>query len=314
MSAVIDVAGLRKTYRGLARRRVALDGLTLRVEAGQVHGLLGPNGSGKTTALRALLGLVRPDAGHMRLLGHPVPRMLPAVAPRVGAVLENPRFFGNLSGRRTLQLLAIVGGVPAARVDEALDLVGLAERAGDPVHAYSPGMTQRLAIAAAVLKLPELLILDEPTDRLDPVGIRQVRDLIRELAAGGATVLVASQLLSEIEQTCDTVTIIVAGRRIASGPVPEALADHDRGEFRVRVSDQQRAMTIIAETGLPVTAYEDHLIVGDLADAAWISRTLGRHGLWVSELTPLAPNLEQVFLDLTGGVPAPRTPGEEMAP
>ncbi|HET6211627.1 MAG TPA: ATP-binding cassette domain-containing protein [Micromonosporaceae bacterium] len=306
MAAVIDIGGLRKTYRSLRRgERLALDGFDMVVEAGQVHGFLGPNGSGKTTTLRTLLGLVRPDAGTMSLLGRPVPDALPEIAGRVGAIVESPQFFGNFTGRRTLRLLATAGGVARTRVDEVLELVGLRDRGDDRVKSYSLGMKQRLAVASALLKAPELLILDEPANGLDPAGIRDIRDLMRQLAEGGVTVLVSSHILAEIELICDSMTIISRGRRVLAGPVDEVLARYDKGEFKVRVFDHKRAAALIAESGLPVTMAEDHFVVGDLADPAWITETLAAHQLWVAELTPLAPDLETVFLELTGTAPEP---------
>jgi ABC-2 type transport system ATP-binding protein len=301
VTAVIEIEGLRKTFHGLRHgRRTALDGFDLLVESGQVHGFLGPNGSGKTTTLRTLLGLVRADGGRMSVLGEPAPARLPAVAHRFGAIVESPQFFGNFTGRRTLRLLAVAGGVPPARVDEVLTQVGLRDRADEPVKGYSLGMKQRLAVASALLKRPELLILDEPANGLDPAGIRDMRDLTRDLAAAGVTVLVSSHILAEIELICDHVTIISHGRRVVAGPVHDVLAGFDRGEFRVRVDDQDRAAELLAGAGLPVTARGDHLVVAEVTDPTEISRVLGEQDLWVRELTPLTPDLETVFLRLTG--------------
>ncbi|MDG4829370.1 ATP-binding cassette domain-containing protein [Solwaraspora sp. WMMD1047] len=301
MSAVIEIDGLRKTFRSLRRgERVALDGFDMVVEAGQVHGFLGPNGSGKTTTLRTLLGLVRPDGGRMSVLGRPAPHRLAEVVDRFGAIVESPQFFGNFTGRRTLRLLAVAGGLPPDRVEEVLVRVGLRDRGDDRVKGYSLGMKQRLAVASALLKRPELLILDEPANGLDPAGIREMRDLMRQLSAAGVTVLVSSHILAEIQQICDHVTIISRGRRVAAGPVGEVLAGFDRGEHRVRVADQDRAAEIIRAAGLPVESHPDHLVVADLADPAWLSQALGERGLWVRELTPLTPDLESVFLQLTG--------------
>jgi ABC-2 type transport system ATP-binding protein len=297
---VVDIDGLVKTYRSRRRGpRRALDGFDMQVTAGQVHGFLGPNGSGKTTTLRTLLGLVRAGEGRMSLFGRPVPQALPEVVGRVGAIVESPQFFPNFSGRRTLTLLARTGGVPARRVDEVLEIVGLADRAGDRVKGYSLGMKQRLAVASALLKSPDLLILDEPANGLDPAGIREMRDLMRNLVASGATVLLSSHILSEIQLICDSVTIISRGRRVAAGPVADVLAAQDKGEFRVRVGDAERAATLLGEAGATVRAADDHLTVSGVKDPAWITETLGGHGLWISELTPVAPDLETVFLQLT---------------
>jgi ABC-2 type transport system ATP-binding protein len=304
MSAVIEIAGLRKQYRRVGRSpRVALDGFDMVVERGEVHGFLGPNGSGKTTTLRTLLGLVRRNDGTMRILGEEVPHALPHVVQRVGAVVESPQFFGNFTGRRTLNLLATSAGLPRTRVDEVLEIVGLRDRAKDRVKTYSLGMKQRLAVATALLKSPELLILDEPANGLDPGGIREMRDLMRQLASDGVTVVLSSHILGEIQLICDSVTIISAGRRVAHGRVDDVLAASDKGEFRVKVAETDKAAAILKDAGATVRPTDDHLVLTDVADPAWISETLGGHGLWVSELTPLRPDLENVFLELTGTMP-----------
>ncbi|MGK5738743.1 ABC transporter ATP-binding protein [Micromonospora sp. URMC 103] len=301
MNAVIEIEGLRKAFHSVRHgRRTAVDGFDLVVGAGQVHGFLGPNGSGKTTTLRALLGLVRADSGRMSVLGVPSPAHLPQVAGRVGAIVESPQFFGNFTAERTLRLLARAGGVPVSRVDEVLEQVGLRDRGHDRVKGYSLGMKQRLAVASALLKRPELLILDEPANGLDPAGIREMRDLMRSLAAAGVTVLVSSHILGEIQLICDHVTIISGGRRVAAGRVDEVLAGFDQHEFRVRVDEPERAAALLRDAGLPVHAHPDHLVVGEVDDATVVSRLLGEQGLWVRELTPLRPDLESAFLELTG--------------
>ncbi|MGH3661178.1 MAG: ABC transporter ATP-binding protein [Micromonosporaceae bacterium] len=301
---VVQIDSLNKTYRSRGRLRRALDDLELLVEPGEIHGFLGPNGSGKTTTLRALLGLVRADSGRMRILGQDVPAALPTVIGAVGAVVESPQFFGNFTARRTLRLLATAGGVKRSRVDEVLETVGLRDRARERVRTYSLGMKQRLAIATALLKSPRLLILDEPVNGLDPAGIRQIRDLLRSLSAGGMTVLLSSHILSEVQQVCDTVSIISMGRRVVAGPVDEVLSQFDKGDVRVRVSDLETAARVIRESGLPVQVNADHMIVSDLADPTWITKTLAQRRMYVSELTPLQPDLESVFLSLTGTAPA----------
>ncbi|MET7965589.1 ATP-binding cassette domain-containing protein [Micromonospora sp. NPDC005305] len=309
MSAVIEIAGLRKTFHTLRQgRRIAVDGFDLLVEAGQVHGFLGPNGSGKTTTLRALLGLVRADAGRMSVLGAESPDRLAEVAGRVGAIVESPQFFGNFTGRKTLRLLALAGGVPTARVDEVLEQVGLRDRGDERVKGYSLGMKQRLAVASALLKDPQLLILDEPANGLDPAGIREMRDLTRSLAAAGVTVLLSSHILAEIQLICDHVTIISRGRRVAYGPVEDVLAGFDQHQWQVRVAEPERAVELLGRAGMAVTAHADHLVVTGVVDPELISRTLGEQGLWVRELIPLRPDLESVFLELTGDHPHPALP------
>ena len=309
MSAVIEIEGLRKTFHSVRHgRRVAVDGFDLLVEAGQIHGFLGPNGSGKTTTLRALLGLVRADAGRMTVLGEPSPQLLPRVAGRIGAIVESPQFFGNFTAHRTLRLLARAGGVPTSRVDDVLDQVGLRDRGHERVKGYSLGMKQRLAVASALLKDPQLLILDEPANGLDPAGIREMRDLMRSLAEAGVTVLVSSHILGEIQLICDHVTIISRGRRVAAGRVDEVLAGHDRHEFRVRVAEPERAAELLRAAELTASADGGALVVGGVTDPTVISRVLGEQGLWVGELSPLRPDLESVFLDLTGAGGYPSLP------
>jgi ABC-2 type transport system ATP-binding protein len=195
--------------------------------------------------------------------------------------------------------------VKRRRIDEVLEVCGLRDRARDPVRTYSLGMRQRLAIAATLLKSPGLLILDEPNNGLDPAGIREVRDLMRSLADGGAAVLVSSHILAEIQQVCDAVSIITRGRHVKTGPVSELLASRDEHDVRVKVSDLEEARSILAASGLPVRLERDHLVVSDIADPAWITQTLSRRRLFVSELTPIAPDLESIFLELTGTAPIP---------
>jgi ABC-2 type transport system ATP-binding protein len=308
VAAVLEIQGLRKTYRSMRRGpRQALDGFDMLVESGQVHGFLGPNGSGKTTTLRTLLGLIRANAGVMRLLGREVPAALPDVVGLVGAIVESPQFFPHFSGRETLVLLAQAGGVAPRRVDEVLELVGLRDRAKERVKAYSLGMKQRLAVASALLKRPALLILDEPANGLDPGGIREMRDLMRSLAASGMTVVLSSHILGEVQQICDSVTIISRGRRVTAGPVAEVLARHSSGGYKVRLEPGELpvAANLLASLGAHVTVNPDHLLVGGVDRPASITRVLAEHRLYVAELAPVTVDLESVFLELTGTAPVP---------
>src|SRR3954447_2208222 len=249
---VIETHGLRKEFRTLRRgRRVAVQDLDLAVPAGGVHGFLGPNGSGKTTTIRMLLGLAPARAGTMRLFGEPVPRRLPAVVDRVGAVVESPKFSPHFSGRQNLLLLARSIGAPDARVDAAVETVGLTGRDRDRYKSYSLGMKQRLAIAATLLKDPALLILDEPTNGLDPAGIREIRDTIRSLGEAGVTVLLSSHILAEVQQVCTSATIIGQGRMLASGRVDELVGSSTA--YRVAVPDPEAASTVLAAAGFHVT-------------------------------------------------------------
>ena len=294
----IHTRGLRKTYRSRHGRQVAVAGLDMDVPAGGVHGFLGPNGSGKTTSLRMLLGLARPDAGAMRIFGHDVPARLPAVIGRVGAIVESPKLFPTFSGRRNLELLADAIGTPRARVGAVLAEVGLADRGKDAYRGYSLGMKQRLAIAATLLKDPDLLIFDEPTNGLDPAGIREIRQTMRDLGARGKTVLVSSHILSEVEQVADTVSIIGHGRLLAQGAVRDILGTSS-ARARVVVGDLPRAQAVLEAGGLAVSNDGTALYVDGAPDPADLTRRLADHGLYLSDLTQVRPDLESVFLQLT---------------
>ncbi|MCU1675535.1 MAG: transporter [Frankiales bacterium] len=310
---VIDVRGLRKTYRSLnGRRHTALDGLDLLVDPadGAVHGFLGPNGSGKTTTLRVLLGLVRADSGSVLLFDEPVPSRLHTVVSRVGSIVESPQFFANFTGRRNLELLAGVGGIPRSRVDEVLDKVGLHGRGDDRVKGYSLGMRQRLAIAGALLKQPQLLILDEPTNGLDPAGIREIRDLVRQLGEAGVTVLLSSHLLSEVQAVCDAVTIVTRGRTITSGRVADVMASVGvTGRVRVGLTDLTAGGQALQSAGYAVTAAGGHLFISGAQDPAEITRVLASHGLYVNELLAERADLEEAFLTLTAEADPGAPPG-----
>jgi ABC-2 type transport system ATP-binding protein len=306
MPAVVMEA-VTKTYRGRRGRppQKALDDLDLLVESGGVHGFLGPNGSGKTTSIRVLLGLVSADSGTARIFDRPVPEALPEVIGHVGALVETPLFFPNFSGRRNLQLLAEVAGVSRARVDECLETVELHERADDKFKGYSLGMKQRLGIAAALLKRPRLLILDEPSNGLDPAGIRDVRELIRRLGRDGyTTVLLSSHLLAEIQQVADSVTILTRGRRVAHGPVAEVLAGKSTHDVVIRVPDRDGAGGVLHAAGFALSPFDDvrgpALAVHNVTAPGEVTRLLAQHGHYLEELTPVHADLETAFLAITG--------------
>jgi ABC-type multidrug transport system ATPase subunit len=301
-TTAVSTRALRKTYRHRGKRVVAVGGLDLDVPIGGVHGFLGPNGAGKTTTIRMLLGLVRPDSGTVRVLDAPVPAALPQVVHRVGAIVEQPRFFPAFSARRNLELLAAgIGAAPAA-VDRVLADAGIADRASSPVRTYSLGMKQRLAIAATLLKDPDLVIFDEPTNGLDPAGIREVRQTMRSLADGGKTVLVSSHILAEVQQVADTVSIVTQGRLVASGRVADLVAAAGAAETRVGVADPTAAATVLAAQGWTVRPDgAQTLRVTGAAAPAEITRVLAEAGLYLHELVPVRADLEQVFLGLTGG-------------
>jgi ABC-type multidrug transport system ATPase subunit len=286
MEFVIETDTLTKRYGPI----VAVDGIDLRVRRGEVYGFLGPNGAGKTTTLRMLLGLVRPTSGRATVLGE-VPGS-PRGLAGIGAIVEAPGFYPFLSGRDNLRVLAGHAGVEPDRIATVLAEAGLTARAGDHVATYSMGMKQRLGVAAALLKDPELLILDEPTNGLDPAGMAEMRDFIRSLAAGGRTVLLSSHLMGEIEQVSDRVGVIRAGELVAEGTVDEL-----RGQagLRVRVQPLEAAARVLG--GLEGI----ELVDGDVdAHAAQVNRMLVEAGIAVSELGRRQASLEDVFLELTG--------------
>ena len=298
--AIIEIEGLRKEYRGKRGRTTAIGGLDLSVPEGGVFGFLGPNGSGKTTTIRCLLGLVRPSAGTCRILGADAQRDLHRVIGRIGSIVESPALFPTLSGRRNLSLLARIDGIRPRAVDAALERVGLGERADDLVKGYSLGMRQRLAIGLALLKDPALVVLDEPANGLDPAGIVEVRELMRGLAREGRTVFVSSHLLSEVQQTCDRVAILARGRAVASGPVHEVLSAGRGARMLVRVGDLPRGMDALCAAGIPAAIRGDAIRVAlEPSDAPRVTRVLADAGLYLSELRPDDADLETVFLELT---------------
>ncbi|HEX3298687.1 MAG TPA: ABC transporter ATP-binding protein [Actinomycetota bacterium] len=299
--AMIEIDGLRKEYRRVrGGRTVAVDGLDLSVPEGGVFGFLGPNGAGKTTTIRCLLGLVRPSAGRLSLLGADVGHALPSVIGRVGSIVEAPAMFPRFSGRRNLEILARIHGDGEFAIDAALERVGLRDRAKDPVKTYSLGMKQRLAIAATLLRDPTLLILDEPANGLDPAGIVEVRELVRSLGAEGRTVFVSSHILSEVQQTADHVAIVAKGKLIKAGPVSDVLATTGASGVIVKLADLEAGRRALADANIPATI-EAGAIRAELPpdQSERISRTLAQAGLYVTELRPDTVDLETVFLELT---------------
>jgi ABC-2 type transport system ATP-binding protein len=299
--AVIEIEGLRKEYRKIrGRSTLALDRLDLSVQEGGVYGFLGPNGAGKTTTIRCLLGLVRPTLGKTRLLGADSSMELARVIGRVGSIVETPAMYPRFSGRRNLQLLAGLNRIGARTVDATLERVGLLDRADDHVRTYSLGMKQRLGIAAALLKDPELLILDEPANGLDPAGIKEVRDLLRALGGEGRTVFVSSHQLSEVQMMCDRVAILSRGRCVAAGPVGEVLARGRHEALTVRLGDMHAGLEALREAGVEASLDSDHLRVSlPISDSARVTEVLAQRGLYLSELRPEEVSLETVFLELT---------------
>ena len=294
---VVEIHGLRKEYNSRNGHQVAVADLDLTVQQGEVHGFLGPNGSGKTTTIRMLLGLAAATRGSIALFGQPVPAQLPAVVGKVGAVVESPKFSPNFTGRQNLLLLARSVGVPDQRVDAAIETVGLHGREKGRYKTYSLGMKQRLAIAATLLKDPRLLILDEPTNGLDPAGIREVREVIRGLGEAGVTVLLSSHILAEVQQVCTTATIIGNGRTLASGSVADLVGATTM--HRVAAPDPAAARAALEAAGLTVTADEPGGLVVTTDQPGEITRVLAQAGVWLTQLSPVGGDLESIFLSLT---------------
>src|SRR6516164_9370851 len=284
VASVIECRELTKRYRGTT----ALAGLDLTVEAGQVFGFLGPNGAGKTTTLRILLGLVTATSGQAWLNGKQVPD--PAGLARVGAMIEEPAFYPWLTGRRNLELLARSG----ARLPARGGLTGVADRR---VKGYSQGMRQRLGLAAALLRRPALLLLDEPANGMDPAGIREFRTLLRSLADDGTTVFLSSHLLAEVEQVCDQVAVLQAGRLVNQGPAAALATARTQVRVEVDPADRDTALALLA----PWTARPDGPggVTVEAADGRTVNEVLGQAGIWAQQIVLKRPGLEETFLELT---------------
>ncbi len=291
---MIEVVDLTKRYGKV----LAVDRLSFRVEPGTITGFLGPNGAGKSTTLRSVLGLVHPDAGGATVLGRAY-RELDRPLHQVGAVLEASEVHPGRSGRNHLRVLAAASGVPRSRVEEVLALVELTAAAKRRVKGYSLGMRQRLGLATALLGDPEVLVLDEPANGLDPAGVRWLRDLLRSLAAEGRTILVSSHVLAEVAQTVDRVVIIHRGKLIQQATIAEVLAGA-QGGTRVRSPDASRLRSLLAAQGVTVTEVGDGILVADVPPER-IGELAAANGVVLHELTVERATLEEVFLELTGG-------------
>ncbi|MGW1063011.1 ABC transporter ATP-binding protein [Streptomyces aureus] len=301
--AVIATRALTKRYRG---GQLAVDGLDLTVPAGSVFGFLGPNGSGKTTTIRMLMGLIEPTSGTASVLGRPMPRSARTVLPHVGALIEGPALYGFLSGRDNL--LRYDAADPTAdprtrrtRVETALERVGLSAAAGKKARAYSLGMKQRLGLAAALLQPRRLLVLDEPTNGLDPQGMREIRSLVRELASDGTTVFLSSHLLDEIEQVCTHAAVMAQGRLVVQGPVAD-LAAGARGRLVVNTPDTGDAARILKEQGVTDLVVTDTGVSAEAPERelAELNTALVMAGVRVRGFGVERASLEDAFVALTG--------------
>jgi ABC-2 type transport system ATP-binding protein len=291
---VLETSGLTKRFGAV----VAVDGLTMRVRRGEIYGFLGPNGAGKTTTVRMLLGLVRPTSGHATVLD--AAPGSPQVLRRTGALVEAPGFYPFLSGHDNLRVLARHAGARADRIPVVLDQVGLGERACDRYATYSLGMKQRMGVAAALLKDPELLILDEPTNGLDPAGTAAMRDLIRSFRDEGRTVLLSSHLMPEVEQVCDRVGVLDKGRLVTEGTIEELRGADTRLWVRAEpLQDAARLITAMPDVDAVATVNGGLRVTTGPNAAPGINHALVHAGIAVSELRPEQPSLEEIFLHLT---------------
>ena len=295
--AAIEVVGLTKRFG----RHVAVDDLSMTVPSGAITGFVGPNGAGKTTTMRMLLGLVTPHAGTGTVLGQPLSEPH-RYLNRVGALIEGPAFYPSLTGRQNLRFLARLGGVDPDRVDDTVSTVGLASRGDDAYRTYSLGMKQRLGIAAALLPQPDLLLLDEPANGLDPAGIRSIRELLASLAEGGTTILVSSHLLAEVEALCSWMVLIHRGRRVHQGPVEELGAD-GRERLVIRTVEPGH-LSVVAEVaadhGYTATRNGDRIMIDGPADfAGTLNAETMRRGAVIRELSVQTANLEERFFAMT---------------
>ena len=291
---------LSKTYGD----RPAVKNLNLEVERGEILGFLGPNGAGKTTTIRMALGLIRPTSGRVEVLGRDVAHHGAEVLPRVGALVESPALYLYMSGRDNLRAFgSILGGVEKKRLDEVVELVDLTSRQRDRVGSYSMGMKQRLGVATALLHDPELLILDEPANGLDPAGIVEMRDLLRRLAASGKTVFISSHVLGEVQQICDRVAIINHGELVRLAGVAQLL--DASGEFIIRVDNAPAVLALLKQQQWAKGArLDDSQLISPSPTGRGrdLVRYLAQAGHWPDSVAPRQQNLEEIFLSLTGGV------------
>jgi ABC-type multidrug transport system ATPase subunit len=312
---LIRCEGLVKRFGDLT----AVDALSLEVPEGAVCGLLGPNGAGKTTSIRMLLGLAAADAGSIALLGaRPGTPQFARAMRDVGALIEGPALYANATARQNMRIDAAALGLSVrdVRIDRLLEMVGLSARAETKVRGFSTGMRQRLGLALALLPEPRLVVLDEPTNGLDPAGIVEIRELIKLLPEGGTTALVSSHLLAEVELMCDRATIIDRGRLVAAGTIAELVSATGEGGFAVAVaaSEVGPAIAALQRAGLPAEPIASGRIAvgGGATDGAKVSRALAEAGIYVSELRRTEARLEEVFLSLTdaasGGVVGEEAP------
>jgi len=296
----IEVHELTKRYRG-TETKPAVDQLSFSVPEKGVFGFLGPNGSGKTTTIRCILGLCRPNSGDCKVLGVNSPKELSQVVGQIGSMVEAPRFTPGFSGMLNLELLAAPHRIPRRKILETLELVGLSESAGRSFGHYSLGMKQRLGLAAALLKNPSLLVLDEPANGLDPAGMHEIRQLIRKLADEDRTVFLSSHLLREVQEVCDRVAIISGGHLVATGTVNELMRTIFTPALVVKVgAGLKKAAAVLEQVRFQVDIRSDSLrVITPVTEAGRVSKALADAQIYVTELREEEASLERIFLQLT---------------
>jgi ABC-2 type transport system ATP-binding protein len=296
---ILRITGLTKIFGKLT----AVNDLSLELKRGEVFGFLGPNGSGKSTTVGMILGLIEPTAGNIEIFGRNLKDNQWAALRRIGAVVEEPAFYPYLSGWDNLEALSkAIGGISRSKIDEVLVRVNLRDRAGDKYNQYSMGMKQRLGIASTLLRDPELIILDEPTNGLDPAGTKEVRDLIPELAHESRTVFLCSHLLHEVEMVCDRVAIIKQGKLLANAPVQELLTQGQM--IQIKVEKPARAAELLnTHPWIKSVKIENDFLIVDAGreNPARVNQVLAENNIFASEIIPQNTSLESIFLQLTGG-------------
>ncbi|CAM4512579.1 ABC-2 type transport system ATP-binding protein [Paenibacillus endophyticus] len=297
---VIETKGLSKRYKG----RYAVSNLNLKIEKGDIYGFLGPNGAGKTTTIRMLLGLIKPSNGSVHIFGQPLNKEKLSILRRVGSLVEYPSYYGHLSATDNLEAIRRILGAPAARITEVLDIVGLSKEARRPVKGFSLGMKQRLGIASALLGSPELLLLDEPTNGLDPSGILEIRELIKQMPKQhGITVLISSHLLSEVELTAGTVGIIRQGELVFQDTIAH-LHQQAQGSMSLIVSEPEQALATLLQQGIAAKKSGDALLFANIGDhaVARIVKSLVEHDHAIYRVEEMRKSLEELFLQIVGEV------------
>jgi ABC-2 type transport system ATP-binding protein len=291
---------LTRDLRKVIGTKTIVDSVSLDIPAGEVYGFLGPNGAGKTTTIRMLVGLIKPTAGTITICGYDLHRDFEDAMRQIGCIVETPDLYRFMNGRENLEHFARMLGVGASEIDRVAELVGLSHRLEQRVGTYSLGMRQRLGIAQALLGRPRLLILDEPANGLDPAGIREIRELLRSLAAEGMSVFVSSHQLAEVELMCDRVAIIHKGLVLKEGTVDELISS--RRALELHAGDTDHAARVLAEKGIAYERNTDRLFLPvDDTEAPAILASLVEHGVPVFSLRPRTQTLEEMFIDITGG-------------